>query len=407
MARVLALVEDEYVEPVDAERLVTGAIRGMVAELDPHSEYLTAEDYARFQEDTAGRFAGIGVEVDFQDEAVVVLAPIEGAPASRAGILPGDRIVAVDGESLTALPPAAIVDRMRGRPGTRVRLTVAREGVSGVLVFTLVREVVRVPSVAARRLDGGVGYVRIKQFQTGTHTELLRALGELRREGPLLGVLLDLRNNPGGLVDEASAVADELLVTGTIFSVRRRGRVVDSVQATPYGALRRGPVVVLVNEYTASAAELLAGALQDHHRAVVVGARTFGKGSVQSILDLPRGDGLRLTTMRYYTPSGRAIQAQGVEPTIRVEGRYDPRPAAPVVRERDLDRHLSPEGPEAAPPAPRGGPAEPGGEEAPPTPRPGTSLPPVESLPKNPTGGADLALSLGYQLLVGPYPARR
>lgn len=407
MARVLALVEDEYVEPVDAERLITGAIRGLVAELDPHSEYLPAEEKARFQEETEGRFAGIGVEVDFQDEGVVVLAPIEGAPAARAGVLPGDRILAVDGESLTTLAPAAIVARMRGRPGTPVRLTVAREGVSGVLVFTLVREVVRVPSVAARRLAGGVGYLRIKQFQTGTHTELLRALGDLRREGPLVGILIDLRNNPGGLVDEASAVADELLVTGTIFSVRRRGRMVDSVQATPYGALRRGPVVVLVNEYTASAAELLAGALQDHHRAIVVGARTFGKGSVQSILDLPRGDGLRLTTMRYYTPSGRSIQAQGVEPTIRVEGRFDPRPPAPVVRERDLDRHLPPEGSAGSPRAPHGEPAEPGGGEAPAPPRPGASLPPVEALPENPTGGSDLALSLGYQILVGPYPARR
>jgi len=401
MARVLSLVEDEYVDPVDPERLVTGAIRGMVAELDPHSEYLAAEDYRRFQEDTEGRFAGIGVEVDFKDEAAVVLAPIEGSPAFRAGIRRGDRIVAVDGESLRALPPTEVISRMRGRPGTEVELTVTREGVTGVLVFKLVREVVRVPSVVARRFDGNVGYVRIKQFQTGTHTELLRALGELRQKGPLVGVLIDLRNNPGGLVDEASAVADELLVAGTIFSVRRRGRVVDAVRATPYGALRRGPVVVLVNELTASAAELVAGALQDHHRAVIVGARTFGKGSVQSILDLPRGDGLRLTTMRYYTPRGRAIQAQGIEPTIRVEGRYVPGAAAPVVRERDLHHHLPAEGPEAAPPPEREGKA------TSPAPLPGAALPPVDALPDDPTGAADLALSLGYQILVGLQPPSR
>ncbi len=407
MARVLALVEDEYVEPVDPERLVTGAIRGMVAELDPHSEYLAAEDFTRFQEDTEGRFAGIGVEVDFRDGAVIVLAPIEGTPAFRAGILPGDRIVAVDGESLRALPPTEIVDRMRGRPGTQVGLTVAREGVTGPLEFTLVREVVRVPSVTARRFDGDVGYVRIKQFLTGTHTELLRALGELRREGPLVGVLIDLRGNPGGLVDEASAVADELLVTGTIFSVRRRGRVVDTVRATPYGALRRGPVVVLVDETTASAAELVAGALQDHHRAVIVGARTFGKGSVQSILDLPRGDGLRLTTMRYYTPRGRAIQAQGIEPTIRVEGRYHPGPAAPVVRERDLPHHLPPEGPDSAPPPAAVGGATPDGGATPSPSAAGASLPPVRALPDDPTGSADLALSLGYQILVGLHPPTR
>ncbi|MBN2196256.1 MAG: S41 family peptidase [Polyangiaceae bacterium] len=404
MARVLALIEDEYVEPVDHERLVTGAIRGMVGELDPHSEYLVVRDYTQFQEDTEGRFAGIGVEVDFRDDAVVVLAPIEGTPAARAGIRPGDHIIAIDGESVRGLAPTILVERMRGRPGTAVRLTVTREHVSGVLVFTLVREIVRVPSVAARRLARDVGYVRIKQFQTGTHTELLQALGELRRGRPLVGILLDLRNNPGGLVDEASAVADEFLVSGTVYSIRRRGRVVDTIRATPNGALRRGPVVVLVNEYTASAAELVAGALQDHHRAVVIGARTFGKGSVQTILDLPGGDGLRLTTMRYYTPNGRAIQAQGVEPTIRVEGRYDPRPPDTIVRESDLDHHLPAEGAtvEAPPARTKAGPPE----DEPPPPR-GSTLPPVNELPEDPTGEADLVLSLGYQLLVGLFPVPR
>jgi carboxyl-terminal processing protease len=399
MARVLALIESEYVEPVDHERLVTGAIRGMVAELDPHSEYLPARDYTQFREDTEGKFAGIGVEVDFRDDAVTVLAPIEGTPAFRAGILPGDKIVAVDGESVSGLLPAEVVERMRGRPGTVVRLTVARERAPGLLVFDLVREVVRVPSVAARRLDGDIAYLRLKQFQVGTHTELLRAIATLRLGGPLQGVLLDLRNNPGGIVDEASAVADELLISGTIYSVRHRGRVVASVGATPFGALRRGPVVVLVNEYTASAAELVAGALQDHHRAVVVGARTFGKGSVQTIIDLPRGDGLRLTTMRYYTPSGRAIQAQGVEPTVRVEGRYDPRPGVRVIRERDLRHHLPAEGAPAGDGASNAAEAdERRGRKSPP---PGELLPPVDDLPANPTGDADLVLSLGYQLLTG------
>lgn len=403
VARVLARVQSAYVVPVDQERLVTGAIRGLVRELDPHSEYLPSREFSQFQQDTRGEFAGIGVEVDFRNGGVVILAPIEGTPAFRAGLKPGDRIVAIDGASVAEVAPGEVVRRMRGKPGTSVRLTVTRAPVTESLVFTLVREVIRIPSIAARRLARGIAYLRIKQFQTGTHGELLQALAELRRDGPLEGFLIDLRYNPGGLVDEASAIADELLMGGEIYSLRHRGRVVDRVRATPGGVLRRGAVVALVNEYTASAAELLAGALQDHHRAVVVGARTFGKGSVQTILELPHGDGLKLTTMRYYTAAGRALQAQGVVPSIQVEGRYDPHPPAGILRERDLERHLPAEGktslsPSAAPPS---------NPDPTPPPQPEASLPPVSELPEDPTGGADLVLSLGYQLLVGLYPLPR
>ncbi len=398
MARVLVRVETGYVEPVDHDRLLTGAIKGMVAELDPHSSYLPAEDYEIFQSDTEGRFGGIGVEVDFQDDFVTVIAPIEESPAFRAGVRSGDRIIAIDSVSVRGRAAADLVRQMRGKPGSKVTITVRREGEDRLLYFSLVREVIEVSSIATKQLAEGVGYIRIKQFQSGTHTELLQGIAALRQDARLSGVLLDLRNNPGGLVNEASAVADEFLASGVIYTTRHRGEVIDEVRATPYGALQRGPVVVLVNEYSASAAELVAGALQDHRRAAIVGARTFGKGSVQTILDLPGGDGLRLTTMRYYTPSGRAIQAQGIEPTLLIEGGYGKDRSYGVLRERDLDNHLPAEGPPGTSP--------PGGE-------PEESAPEAEvikthlgvalsrDLPDDPTGGADLALSVGFQLLTG------
>jgi len=395
MARVLVQVETAYVEPVDHDRLLTGAIKGMVAELDPHSSYLPAEDYKIFQSDTEGRFGGIGVEVDFRDDYVTVIAPIEDSPAFRAGVQSGDRIVAIDNVGVRGRGADELVRQMRGEPGTKVTVTIRREGVERLLYFTLSREVIEVSSVAFKRLEQDVVYVRIKQFQTGTHTELLESIGKLRKGGRIAGVLLDLRNNPGGLVNEASAVADEFLPSGIIYTTRHRGRVVDEIRATSHGALQRGPLVVLVNEYSASAAELVAGALQDHHRAAIVGARTFGKGSVQTIVDLPGGDGLRLTTMRYYTPSGRAIQAQGIEPTLLIEGGYGKERDFGVLRESDLENHLPPEGPSGSAPSET--------EEPEPSQNIETHLGVVltRDIPEDPTGGADLALSVGFQILTG------
>jgi carboxyl-terminal processing protease len=342
LARVLVLVENEYVDPIDRTRLLEGAIKGMVAELDPHSAFLPPADYGIFEADTRGEFGGIGVEVDFRNETVVVIAPIEGSPAEHAGIRPGDRIVAIDGSPVRGKPTQDLIRAMRGQPGTRVIVSLNRGSDDKVLHFALTREVIRVTSVASSLLDGRIGYLRVKQFQSGTHAELLTATGKLRREagGDLHGVLLDLRNNPGGLVDEASAVADEFLAGGVIYTTRHRGATVDEVRAGSGGALSREPMVALVNEYSASAAELLAGALQDQRRASVVGASTFGKGSVQTIIDLPGKAGLRLTTMRYYTPNGRAIQAQGIDPDVRV---MDPAAAGRVfgvIRESDLENHL-------------------------------------------------------------------
>ena len=402
MARVLVLIENEYVEPVERRRLVEGSIKGMVAELDPHSAYLPPVDYEIFQADTEGKFGGIGVEVDFRDDFVVVIAPIEGSPASRAGVRSGDRIIAIDNAPVRGKSSEDLVRQMRGAPGTKVVLTVRRPGLDNLLYFALTREVIAVSSVSAKLLKDDIAYIRIKQFQTGTHDELLRAAADLRKKagGPLDGIVLDLRNNPGGLVNEASAVADEFLTGGVIFTTRHRSEIIDEVRAQGGGALRRGPMVVLVNEYSASAAELVGGALQDQKRATVVGAQTFGKGSVQTIIDLPNKAGLRLTTMRYYTPNGRAIQAQGIQPDIRVEAAYAADKSFGVVRESDLENHLPAEGPpgSAVPDAGATKGPEDAGVDTGVSP---THLGVAREIPDDPTGGPDFALSIGYQIVRG------
>jgi carboxyl-terminal processing protease len=399
MARVLVLIENEYVEPIDRNRLIEGSIKGMVAELDPHSSYLPPDDYSILQGDTEGRFGGIGIEVDFQDEYVTVIAPIEGSPAYRAGVHPGDRIIAIDNIPVRGRSSDELVRQMRGAAGTKVTLTIRRPGQERLLYFTLAREVISVASVVSKLLAGNIAYLRIKAFQTGTHTELLDAVGQLRSasSGSLQGVLLDLRNNPGGLVHEASAVADEFLSGGTIYTTRHRGKVVDEVKASYGGSLRQGPIVLLVNEYSASAAELLAGALQDNNRAAIVGAPTFGKGSVQTIIDLPDGAGLRLTTMRYYTPRGRAIQAQGIRPDVRVEAAYVADKSFGVIRERDLDNHLPAEGPPGSMDAIDAGAAPSAADDAGAT----THLGVAREVPLDPTGGSDFALSIAYQIVRG------
>jgi carboxyl-terminal processing protease len=401
LARVLVLVEDQYVEPVDRARLLEGAIEGMVSRLDPHSAYLPAEDYAIFRGDTQGEFGGIGVEVDFQADAIVVIAPIEGSPAARAGVQPGDRIIAINGSTVRGKSSQELVRVMRGQPGTKVTLTLRREGLDKALHLELTREVIHVSSVTGQVLDGGYGYLRVKQFQSGTHGEVLRVLGDLREgtQGRLRGILLDLRNNPGGLVDEAVAVTDEFLQHGVIYTTRHRQNTVEEVRARRGGAFTRERLVVLVNQYSASAAELVAGALQDHDRATVVGASTFGKGSVQSILDLPNGAGLRLTTMRYYTPGGRAIQAQGIEPHVLVEAAYVADKSFGVIKERDLENHLPAEGSLEEAPTPEAAAEEAAREGAPEA--SATHLGVARTVPRDPTGGPDFALSIGYQILKG------
>lgn len=397
LARVLTWIENEYVDPVDRAKLLEGAIEGMVDKLDPHSAYLPREDYAIFQSDTEGRFGGVGVEVDFGEDWVTVIAPIEGSPAERAGMRPGDRIVAIDHSPVRGKSQADLVRRMRGDAGSKVLLTVSRKGAEKYIHFALTREVIKVAAVASKVLTGNVGYLHIKGFHVGTHAQLLEHIGKLRAavKGAPRGVILDLRNNSGGLVNEASAVADEFLESGVVFTTRRRGQVIDEVRAASGGALRKEPVVVLVNEYTASSAELLGAALQENHRARVVGTPTFGKGSVQTIVDLPGGAGMRLTTLRYYSPLGHAIQAQGIQPDLRPPGVTDD---FGVIREKNIEGYLPPEqGASAA-------------TEVPPT-DPTAVRPEVAAaelqreIPVNPRQGNDVALRMAYELLTSPATA--
>jgi len=410
LGRVLVTVENEYVEPVERAKIVNGAIEGMVAGLDPHSSYMTPQDFSLFQSDTVGEFGGVGLEVDARSDVITVIAPIEGSPAERAGIRSGDKLLAVDGETAMGLGLEKMVRRMRGKPGTHVKLTIRRDerhpsaqAKNEPFTIDLVREVIKVPSVSSRMLKGDIAYVRIAQFQDKTHEELLKAVARLRAEeartnARIAGVLLDMRSNPGGLVDEAAEVADEFLSQGTIYTARHRGQIIDEVKAHGGGAFATAKTVILVNGYTASAAELVTGALQDAKRATVVGAQTFGKGSVQTIFELPGGAGMRLTTERYYTPSGHAVQAEGIHPDVTVN---EADPTFPVLRERDLEGHLAPED--------RGGVALGGTtvvvDAGAPTPsatrdeEPGGTEGSVSNIPADPEASKDAVLKIGYALL--------
>lgn len=401
LARVMVLIENAYVEPAQRNKMIEGAMKGMVSELDPHSAYMNPEEYAVFQSDTEGKFGGIGVEVDFRGEFVTVMAPIEGSPAERAGVRPGDQILAINNKPVRGETMDKLVMMMRGPAGSKVHLTLRRPNVSDLIQLDLAREEIHVKSVVHKRLDQGIAYVRIRQFQQGTHEEFLRAAGALRAASkePLRGVLVDMRNNPGGLVDEAEGIADEFLSSGTIYSTRHRGRVLDESVATEGGAFVSIPVVVLVNEYSASSAELVAGALQDNHRAGIVGNTTFGKGSVQTIFDLPQGAGIRLTTMRYYTPSGRSIQAEGVKPDVMIGPPKTGAGSDPLVlRERDLDGHL------AAEHAPSQGTSSStvvvGKNTASESSVESPMMARAEDIPSDPSKGSDFALSVAYDLIL-------
>jgi carboxyl-terminal processing protease len=428
LGRVLVQVENSYVDPVDRDKLVEGAIKGMVENLDPHSNYLPPEEWRQFQNDTEGKFGGVGLEVDGRGDKLIIIAPIEGSPAQRAGVKSGDQIVAVDGDDIIGEPLEKVVKRMRGPAGSKVKITVLRE-VKGAqpakeakelkdeaadagaapdaapprrtgqtLTFELTREVIHVSAVLYKLLEGNIGYLRIKQFQERTHAELMAAAAKMRAESKLhgfAGVLLDLRSNPGGLVDEATDIADEFLGSGGIYSMRHRGEVIEDLKARPGGAFVDLPVVALVNEWSASASELLVGALQDNKRATVVGANTFGKGSVQSILPLPSGSGLKLTTARYYTPSGHAIQADGIHPDVVIEpGTRAPAELPRVLRERDLPGHLPAEGPQGGSAARDLGSQvhlDAGVEDV------AGSI--ARDIPQDPSTSPDVVLRVGYQML--------
>lgn len=317
-AEVLTQVKKNYVEALQTQELVHGAVRGMLKTLDPHSSYMTPDMYREMQVETKGEFGGVGIQIGVKDHRITVIAPIEGTPAHAAGIEAGDVIVNVDGESMKDLSLVEAVQRMRGPKGTRVAITVEREQAAEPLTFTLIRDIIKIRSVRSRLLDDRIGYVRISQFQEATPEDLGQELVTLREKG-MQGLILDLRNNPGGLLSAAVGVADQFLESGTlVVSIKGRDGREDEYR-TRLPDPHAYPMIVLVNHGSASASEIVAAAMQDWHKAVIVGKTTFGKGSVQTILPLSDGSGLRLTTARYYTPSGTSIHDVGVHPDIVVE----------------------------------------------------------------------------------------
>jgi carboxyl-terminal processing protease len=352
---VFGAIKQNYVEPVEDKKLITEAINGMLAGLDPHSAYLDADAFKELQVGTQGQFGGLGIEVSMEDGFVKVVSPIEDTPAFRAGVKPGDLIIRLDDTPVKGMTLADAVKRMRGKPNTQITLTISRKGETRPIVVTLTRAVIRVQSVKSKMIEPGYGWVRVSQFQESTTEHLVRHLSNLYKQGELKGLVLDLRNDPGGLLYGAVAISSAFLPAKALV-VSTDGRTEDAKKkffATPDDYLRgmredvltklpagakTVPMVVLVNGGSASASEIVAGALQDHKRATVIGTQTFGKGSVQTIMPLGNATAIKLTTARYYTPSGRSIQAKGITPDVIVE---EPGADAQArLREADLERHL-------------------------------------------------------------------
>jgi carboxyl-terminal processing protease len=345
-ARVLSYVQNHYVEKVDDKQLVYGAIKGMLDTLDPHTVFMPPDVFKEMKIDTSGEFGGLGLDIAKKGELLVVVAPVDDTPAARAGVRPGDEILAIDGESTRSMDVARAAAKMRGPAGKRVTLTLMRPGFVQPQDITILRDHVRIVS-AEGTLYGDVGYVRVKNFQERTDTYLKKELDKLRTQNggrELSGLVLDLRNNPGGLLEQAVAVSDRFLPGNlTIVTTRGRGtRSPEEARSHDPDTEKPYPLVVLVNGGSASAAEIVAGALQDHGRALIVGTPTFGKGSVQTVIELEDGSGLKLTIARYFTPKGRSIQELGIQPDVLVQ---DPRDGAPrMPREKDLRRHLRNDG---------------------------------------------------------------
>ena len=337
---VLAIVQRDYVEPVNSKDLVYGAIKGMLDSLDPHSAFMTPEVFKEVQAETKGEFGGLGIEITMRDGVLTVVAPFEDTPAWKAGIKPDDQIVKIEGKPTKGMTLVDAVRLLRGPKGTKVTISIMRKGFIAPQDMTMVRDIIQVQSVKSRLLEGQIGYIRISGFQERTSRELKRHLKDLEEKGGLKGLVLDLRNNPGGLLDQAVEVADEFIDSGLI--VYTEGRKPESKMR--YNARRDPqrhdyPMVVLVNGGSASASEIVAGALQDHKRAVILGTRTFGKASVQTITPLEDGSGLRLTTARYFTPLGRAIHGSGINPDIVVMEREEEiKPEAKPQEDIQLNR---------------------------------------------------------------------
>lgn len=345
-ANVLSILQENYVDEISAKKVIEGAISGMLYSLDPHSSYLKPEDFKELQDETEGSFSGIGIEVTVEDGVLIVVSPIEGTPADKAGLKAKDAIIKIDGETTQNMPPMDAIKKLRGEPGTKVILAIHRAGWEELKDFTLTREEIPLHSVNGSFLEPGIAYIRITSFQSQTTKDVQDMLQKLQQEYPIKGLILDLRNNPGGLFEQAVSVTDLFLDSGLV--VYTKGRIKEQ-NMTFYAHSNQGknlfPLVVLVNEGSASASEIFTGAIQDHKRGIIVGTKTFGKGSVQTILPLPEGAGLRMTTARYYTPSGRSIQATGITPDVEVpfvaEGERTQKNGSSVtIKEADLKNHF-------------------------------------------------------------------
>lgn len=348
-AKVLNLTQQYYVEEVETKQLIYGGIKGMLATLDPHSDFLPPDVYKEFESETSGEFGGLGIEITLQDGVLTVISPIEDTPAWKAGIKAGDRIVEINGESTKGISLAEAAQRMKGKRGTQVKLMIFREGFTTPQEFAITRGVVKIQSVKYTDMEDGYAYVRLTSFIENSARDFERQVQNHIRKNRnvgLKGMILDLRRNPGGLLDQAVQMSDLLMEEGTIVSTIGRNRKEKEVlYAKQSGTLPNFPLVVMIDEFSASASEILAGALQDNGRAIVVGQRSFGKGSVQSVVKLGDGSGLKLTVARYYTPKGRSIQAEGIEPDVLINN-LDPEALSKAVierrvrRERDMSGHL-------------------------------------------------------------------
>lgn len=346
-ANVLSILEENYVEEIDTNKALKGAINGMLLSLDPHSSYLTAEDFDELQEETRGSFSGIGIEITVRDGLLTVISPIEGTPADAAGLQAKDLIVKINGEATRVMAPMEAIKKLRGKKGSEVEVSIYREGWQELKNFTIIRDIIPLQSIKGSFLEPGFAYIRITNFQGQTTKDLKKELADLQQKEMIKGLILDLRNNPGGLLDQAISVSDIFLEDGLV--VYTKGRQPEqnmTFQAHANNGKNLYPLVVLVNEGSASASEIVAGAIQDHKRGVIVGTQTFGKGSVQTILPMPDGAGLRLTTARYYTPNGRSIQATGIIPDVEVpyvpyvEKSEENKALPDFVREADLKNHI-------------------------------------------------------------------
>ncbi len=338
----ISIVQNNYVEEVDPQKIIYGAIRGMLSSLDPHSSFLTPDMFKEMEVETKGAFGGLGIEIGIRNGILTIISPIEDTPAYRAGLKAGDKIVKIEDEPTKDMSIMEAVKRLRGEPGTQVTIWVLRKGWEKPKKFTITRDIIKIKSVKWKVMDG-YGYVKITQFQADTDRELENALMEIEKQtGKIKGLILDLRNNPGGLLNQAVRVADMFIDSGLIvYTDGRRQDQKFKYTAQDVGTYKGFPMIVLVNEGSASASEIVAGALQDHERAIILGTQTFGKGSVQTIIPLEDGSAIRLTTARYFTPSGRSIQAKGITPDIvvKVEGTTPENHPVPF-REKDLKQHL-------------------------------------------------------------------